>query len=145
MASVNHKALEYERLRKLVNESRAYAALKDLYKIAETNKLQPELEQIEQIRDNLQFLDSHLKANSIDPMFANAKRSGLMFDILDMIDDLEEKKSLKITFKARKDVNLILDPSIGLDDKKKHALVKMMEKILGVSGDNIGIEQAVSR
>ena len=145
MASVNHKALEFERLRKLVNETRAYSALKDLYKIAEDNRLQEEMEQVEKIKENLQYLDNHLKANSIDPMFAKAKRSALLFEILDLIDKLEEKKRLKVTFKAWKDVNLIIGPSVVLDEKKRSALVKTLEKILGVSGDDIGIEQAVGR
>ena len=145
MGTLNHKTVELERLRKLVNEGKMYTALKDLAVVAGANKLQPELEQLNKIKENLQYLDNHLKANSIDPMFANAKRNALVFDLLEMIDSLELKKGLKITAKDKKDVNLILDPSLGLNEAKKKALVRTLEKILGVSKDNIGIEEALSR
>ncbi|MEZ4963145.1 MAG: hypothetical protein R2830_25200 [Saprospiraceae bacterium] len=143
MASVNHKALEFGRLRKLVDDGRAYSALKDLHKLAAENNLGPEQERIEKIKDNIQYLDNHLKAESIDPMFARTKRNGLMFEILELIDGLEERNNLKVTFKEKKDVNLILDTSLGLNEEKKKALVKSLGKILGVSGDNIGIEEAL--
>jgi hypothetical protein len=142
MATLNHKTLEFGRLRKLVEDGRAYSALKDLHKLAVDNKLAPEVEKIEKIKDNIQYLDSHLKANSIDPMFARTKRSSLMFEIQELIDSLEDRNNLKVTFKEKKDVNLILDTSLGLNDEKKKALVKSLGKILGVSGDNIGIEEA---
>ncbi len=145
MGTLNHKSVELERLRKLVKEGNEYSALKDLAVVAETNKLQAELEQLNKIKENLQYLDNHLKANSIDPMFANSKRNALVFDLLEIIDAMEEKKGLKITAKDKKDVNLILDPSLGLDEAKKKALIKTFEKILGVSKDNIGIEEALSR
>jgi len=144
MAPVFQKTTELDRLRKLVNEGKEYTALKELAAVAEENKLRPEAEQLNKIKKNLQYLDNHLKANSIDPMFAQAKRSALVFDLLEMVDVFEEKKGLKITAKNKKDVHLVLDPSLGLNDAKKKALVKTLEKILGVSKDNIGIEEALT-
>jgi hypothetical protein len=145
MATTNQKRLEFERLKSLVNEGQPYEALKDLSKLAKKNKLVTELEKIGKIKENLQFLDAHLEANSMEPMFARTKRNEVVFELLDFIDGLQEREDLSVTFQGKKEVNLLLDKSVGLTEEKRLAIVKTLGKILGVNSDNIDIEQVAGR
>lgn len=145
MATTNQKMLEFERLKSMASNGHVHDAIRELLKIAEKNHLDKELEELQQMKKSLEFLDAHLQANSIDSQFGGAKRNRLIFDLLELINHLRERKGLDVPFHHEKDVNLVLSPMVGLSEEKKSAIVKTLEKILGVSGENIRIEQMASR
>ncbi len=121
----------------MASNGHVYDALKELESLAKKNNLKQELESLAKIKENLRFIDARLQ----NDFFGETARSEETFKLIDLIDNLEEMEDLEVGFHSEKAVNLLLDPSLGLNEEKRNALLKTVGKILGVKSENIAIEQ----